>query len=538
MQVIPPEVGAHVKSDAERTVHRLLRECELDGWTALHSLRLARHEYQQVGEVDFLLVGPEGIFVLEVKGGRVSHSNGRWVHRDRFGEEHRTSRSPFTQAQQGAFSLLSRVKETVPSLGRVRIGWGVSFPDQPFPDKSVEWDPAEVIDRDDHETPARFEAAIRRMINLSRRSDTHNGVESLKPAAVQAVLKLCRPDFDRVPTLSDQADALARRTVSMTESQYRFMDAVGSNDRIVCAGGAGTGKTFLALEVLRREVAQGRSVLLTARSRQVAGFLRSQYGGAPDDPGKVVPFDQIAVDGSTFDVLVVDEGQDVLNLDDLTVIDSVLVGGLASGRWRVFLDPNHQSGLLGAFDEDALDLLRDAGAVRIDLPDNCRNPTPVVTDVTRVLGVDVGGAIVGNGPMVTWRWYDGPDEGAQELSQTIDQLLDEGADRSELVILTDTDPLSDTVLARLDPRLRSIVHPVSESTPWRSASHIRSARLGLFKGLEAPFVIVLATGGLDATQEQLRNALYVAMTRATTGLNMVLPRPLLDNVGQLGGVTR
>ena len=38
---------------------------------ALHSLNLTYHEYKRFSEIDFIIVCPDGIYVLEVKGGRV-----------------------------------------------------------------------------------------------------------------------------------------------------------------------------------------------------------------------------------------------------------------------------------------------------------------------------------------------------------------------------------------------------------------------------------------------------------------------------------
>lgn len=523
MRVIPAEVPLDLPSDAERRVHSLLSELDWPGWTALHSLRLARHEYQQVGEIDFLLVGPAGLFVLEVKGGRITQADGVWIHTDRYAESHRKNRSPFTQAQQGAFSLLKRIKTSIPSMERVRLGWAVSFPDQPFPDRSVEWDAAEVIDRPCHESPARFESALEQMVDHARHADRHTHCRDLAPKAAQAIVDLCRPDFDRIPSLAHRAQDLARETVQLTSAQFRFIDAAAANNRVICRGGAGTGKSLLALESLRREVSEGRSALLTVRSRSVAGFLRSRYDGPAGGEAKVLPFDQIGSISEPVDALIVDEAQDLMNIDDLATLDEVVAGGLSNGRWRVFLDPNHQTGLVGSFDAAAYELLATAGASLIDLPDNCRNPRPVVDDVTNVLAVKVGEPRVGAGPAVVWDWWSDAASGAAMLGAAIEQLLEAGADKTDIVVLTDGDPLADPVVAALSSRIRSVLHPVTEATPWRPTSHVRAARLGLFKGLEAPFVITLATGGAESEARDLRNALYVAMTRTTTGLHVLLP---------------
>jgi hypothetical protein len=388
------------------------------------------------------------------------------------------------------------------------------------------------MDRTDHESVERFEAAIRRMIQRSRRSEGRAESDDLGRGAIESILELCRPDFDRVPKLSEVVGDIARESLRLTGSQYRYLDAAERNDRIICAGGAGTGKTLLALEVSRRESAAGRSTLLTTRSRHVAGFLRSQLPAEIGDL-EVVPLDQLEGLDRPFDTLVVDEGQDIMNLVDLDLLDKRVSGGLANGRWRIFLDQNHQTGILGEFDDEALSLITGPSTFWLELPDNCRNPKTIVSEVRQVLGVDVGGEVLGGGPSVIWRFYGETPEGAEEVAVAIRQLLDEGAGKSDILLLTDGDPMADPVIAGLPADVRGFVHPVSEATPWRRTSHVRCARVALFKGLEAPFVIMLATGGDGHSREAMRNTLYVGMTRATTGLHMVLPRRLRSAVGEL-----
>ncbi len=72
MRMVPPVVAESTKSKAEKRIFALLRGVDLGApATALHSLNLSEHDYKLVGELDFLLITHRGIYVLEVKGGRV-----------------------------------------------------------------------------------------------------------------------------------------------------------------------------------------------------------------------------------------------------------------------------------------------------------------------------------------------------------------------------------------------------------------------------------------------------------------------------------
>ncbi len=55
-------------SSAEKKIFDKLKNSfpkDLD-YVALHSLNLTRHEYKRFGEIDFLIVCPLGIFVIEL----------------------------------------------------------------------------------------------------------------------------------------------------------------------------------------------------------------------------------------------------------------------------------------------------------------------------------------------------------------------------------------------------------------------------------------------------------------------------------------
>ena len=95
MRTIPSALLS-TKSTAESLVFDFMSNAEAeDGWCSYHSLNCSEHDYKRWAEIDFLLLGPEGAFVLEVKGGRVSCADGIWTYTDRFGREHISSEGPF-----------------------------------------------------------------------------------------------------------------------------------------------------------------------------------------------------------------------------------------------------------------------------------------------------------------------------------------------------------------------------------------------------------------------------------------------------------
>ena len=87
-----PNILIDCKSDAERKLFELFDQVDLGSdWIVYHSLNCSEHDYKRWSEMEFLIVGPDGVFVLEVKGGGVSVRDGIWTYTDRFGVDHTNS---------------------------------------------------------------------------------------------------------------------------------------------------------------------------------------------------------------------------------------------------------------------------------------------------------------------------------------------------------------------------------------------------------------------------------------------------------------
>ena len=110
-KMIPVTVHPDVRSGGERRIFALMRDAPgTDTWICLHSLGLARHPYKRRAEIDFLLISGKGVFVLEVKAGRVARTEGEWTYTDRYGQQNRKRESPFDQASSAMFALEKEIK--------------------------------------------------------------------------------------------------------------------------------------------------------------------------------------------------------------------------------------------------------------------------------------------------------------------------------------------------------------------------------------------------------------------------------------------
>lgn len=520
VRMIPDQISHTTQSNAERQLFRWLSLIEDPGWSyALHSLNLAEHSRKRVGEIDFLLVGSRGIYVLEVKGGRVAQERGVWRFTDRHGKFHRKRESPFSQAKTAMFALQEKLEEMAPSqlLRRAPFGFAVVFPDQDFDTQSVEWDPEMVIDRGALQRRDGLRRALGRMTSYWKAKPGGRDVP-LSQEAVADILQYLRPDFDVVPTLASVSAAAEAELAQLTANQYRALDSNSRNPRIIFEGGAGTGKTVLAAEIARRERNRGNRTLYTCHSSVITGFVAQQ----PDMDGiQAVPLQRISADqGVQFDSIVLDEGQDAINFDDLNRLDQVLAGGLDEGRWFILLDSNNQRGLVGSYDPQGMDYLLSFRPTEVILGDNCRNTRQIVQQTQSLTGADTGISSAGTGPEVQVAYADTPVQAAAAAADYLNRLDADGVPPCEITLLSGV-RLPDSTFERLPARWRQRIDVLDlNRVMTRSPSRIGFATIADFKGLESRFVL-LADIGSPGQASYLSN-LYVGMTRARVGLWIAL----------------
>lgn len=507
MRIIPPlEAWGAVTSAAEKKVAHLFAQVTLDGpEVCLYSLHLPRHAYKRMSEVDFLVLTPQAVIVVEVKGGRIARSGGRWSFTDRYGVTNTKAEGPFDQARSAMFAFEEIIRQRLPKVD-IAMGYLVLTPDQDLGD-DIEWE------RVHHAGPAAMtvsglERALRQAIaHWSTGTTTSTGYAELKRAL--------RPDFDLVPTLASRAERLRAEYIGLADRQYELLAGAQRNPRILCSGGAGSGKTLLAVETAARSAREGRDVLLVCLSPALARYIGSALRHTTV---RVRQFAEVTGEEPT-DVLIVDEGQDLMDTDSYIALDQLVRGGLDNGTWRIFLDANNQAAVDGHFDHAVLDELEQR-ATLVDLPYNCRNTVPVVQQTQDVTGADLGVAKAGDGPSVEYVKAESRSGLATQLDAHLRRLRRDEVDLSTVAVVSLSTDIAasaavDTKHMR-DGRLRRFDGDPTAHTP-QVATLMTAAEV---KGLEYEHVCVIDVA--EVTPGAWSSRLYVAMTRPTISLWIAL----------------
>ncbi|MFG1655372.1 NERD domain-containing protein [Micromonospora chersina] len=478
------DIERNAGSDAERRIARLLRRIDADpDAVAFHSVKLRSHAYKQQAEADFVVLWKKVVILVEAKGGGVRKYEGAWYSIDRRGDWHKLTESPMEQARSAMYALRDILNEE-------GVGWFaheavVITPDIDTPPHALEWQPTHWLARDDM-TIVRMTGALDAIAAAARKPPS--GQKIARPGDLRARLF---GEFTRMPVIDAQRGAVIEEQNRATAGQARVLASLARNPRVMVFGGAGTGKSLVLVEGAKQEADQGRSVLITFRSPELTRFFAAHVTGRDVD---VLTFDQLKP-AKVYDVVFIDEAQDLMTADVMDQLDTVVAGGRAAGRWRMFLDTNNQAHVDGGFDEEVFELIS-AEALPVDLDLNVRNTRAIVHMVQEYLGADVGDPGIVHGEKVQWHTPDGDaDIGAAE--SVARRLAADGVRSEDIWIIGTTSGAAPTVTS----------HGFTVTSPRYA------------KGLEAENVVVC---DLPPSYDQAGiAAFYVAITRARVSLHII-----------------
>lgn len=554
--MIPPVFSPTNPSDGERRIFELLRDDPITNtWVVLHSQDIAHHVKQVVGEADFVaLIPSKGVLCLEIKGHkRVRRQGGAWF----LGSSGPDYRGPFKQATEATNSILKRVKARSHGLGKTPFVWAVVFPFVAAIERfdTDEWQPWQLVTANDlkdasigHVLDAVMDAERDRLAQVETAKWFRPDANALTFAERDALADLLRPDFELCETPRSAQQRRADELRHYTQEQFGAIDAMEANEHVIFDGPAGTGKTVLALEAARREALHGQRVALLCFNQLLADWLRSETAsfGAPitirtlhslllEISGLTVPEDAgsefweqelpmralevLLGDGGNweFDVLIIDEAQDVLRENFLDVLECLVRGGWRSGRWRLFGDFTHQA----IYDSPAWGLgelqRRSPTTARYSLRVNCRN-TPRIIEFVNLLAQPLPGYSralrpnTGVDPRI--RYYSAKSQ-ADVLKQVLAQLLDDGFREAEIAVLS---PKADSCASEAALScLSGLLEPLCNR---QSAGKIGYGTVHRFKGLDRPAIVI--TDVDDFISPRARALFYTAISRATDRLTILV----------------
>lgn len=527
---LPPDPAFTTQS--EREVWEALRDQLHPDCVLMANLRLTGESGDT--EVDLLALIPEvGFVVIEVKGGAVSQdAQGRWQVRSKEGTR---AANPVEQLARGKYALRGYL-EADPRWARTRVRWGHALV---LPFTAVD---------DDFAAPDLPRYALHGKGDLSRLAERlraamqqqETGHRVPAEADIEAFVDIWRGRNPLRPSVVAEADEREATAARLTQEQATLLKVTRLLTRVDIRGGAGSGKTVLALEqaksLTRGSATEGRRaqrVALLCYSIGLASYLQRQVAaanrrarpayvgtfhglgkswGAPDGDRNQSHFWEVELpalmhelagqlpEQAKFDAIVVDEAQDFAEswwAPLLTALRDPDEGGL-----YIYSDENQR--LFPRFGRPPIEL------VPLVLDHNLRN-TKTIARTFEPLAPSRMRPLGGDGPDVTFV----PADTAAALDAADDQvdlLLEEGWEPEHVALIT---------TGSRHPQQRELQESRGDEGYWESFWDAEEVFYGTVlgcKGMERRAVVLCVN---SSSVERAREKLYVGMSRATDRLIVV-----------------
>lgn len=539
-RTLPRAVRDDPRRRAEVRVYERLARVLDDSYHVFYSspwLGTDRLGNEKDGECDFLIAHPEhGILAIEVKGGReiaFDPADGQWRSTDAHGFVHRI-KDPVAQARGAKHEILKRLNASPRwRTRRIHAAHAVIFPGTGSPPANLGADRPAHIFCCSRQLREGFREWIEERLRAGKRPDNcealgHDGI-----AALERQLAFPFTLSFRIGAALAEAEDEFR---ALEPTQYHILEMIADIPRALIRGGAGTGKTVVAIEAALRSARSGRRTLLTCHSRPlalylerklrdvdnltVAGFhalcgrISNEAGAAPPSGISERELYESALPNALcramdmipdlrWDTIIVDEGQDI-HADWWIAIDACLRPG---GHLRVCMDSNQK--VYG----HAAGGVHDLELVPVRLSRNLRN----TRKIHEAASVHYSGPdIIADGPDGIDVVWIAADNAARKVDEAWRELR-------RLVFTEEVAPGDIAVLAN-DPAIRAqfIAKGSGTSIALTDAETLALEEVVVdtarrFKGLERPAIILIA-GGDELDRRELA---YVAFSRARACLCVI-----------------
>jgi hypothetical protein len=266
---------------AEKNLFEALRAGLPEEYHVFHDYAYLGSVQPREGAIDFLVVHRElGMLAIECKGDGVHlRGDGTWMRVAPGGREEPLDESPFRQSQRHIKELVDELRPKIgrlfPELGGVFpfvYGHAVALP-------SVSADrlgplPAEVSPRIVlfGEDLARLGTRVPEILGYwgsgrppARVLDERQFTQFRK--------HILLPRWRLAPTFGARLELDSQAIVRLSDEQVEVLRSLVTAPRLCVRGGAGSGKTLLALELARAAALEGRQVLLTCFNIALARWI-------------------------------------------------------------------------------------------------------------------------------------------------------------------------------------------------------------------------------------------------------------------------
>ena len=343
---------------------------------------------------------------------------------------------------------------------------------------------------------------------------------------IAKTINLIAPEVNAIPALHTEIEDENYFIDRMTTQQGYLLDYLEEQKIAAIQGGAGTGKTVLAVEKARR-LSQTQKVVYLCFNKMLVDYLKQKYNEElPNvdftnlysltakalkkvaDKEDVLYFVSHLEDYTSiwnYDSIIIDEGQDFSN-DEIIELKEYLEINNEGGSFYIFYDKNQL-----VQQRNKLEWLENIEC-RLILSINCRNTKCVAATALSPLGItDINMKNPINGEKPIMHISRNEEDSIEWINKKLRELTDNGIRKDQITILS-VKGESQSIYSK-----RTKIGNYSISSK-RESGKILFTTSRKFKGLESDFIILVDVDADTFSDEEQKRLFYVGASRARNRL--------------------
>lgn len=488
-----------------------------DDWYVLYSLNWNNKLQSgkvQWGEADFVILNRiYGLLVIEVKSGGIEYKEGNWIQTRLDNFEKNPMKNPFKQADKSKYKFISLLDNVLYGNKKCYIDKAVWFPSIKNIDSDSlppEYDDKIVLTEEALDNPLQY---------IIRAFDFYNSKHYtyMEKDDFDKVLSALMPEFNLIPSASNIIEENDYSFLQLTQEQKKVLDFISDQGNASIQGGAGTGKTFIAVEQAKRFSDYGE-VLFLCFNRYLYKHLENNCFHKNVEYLNIHTFiniyssDNILSNEELLKVLktidfnelnykfiIIDEAQDFDNKILSLIVEKSTESNI---RCFVFYDKNQ---LLYS---DKMPAILNDFECKLTLNKNCRNTFKILSTTNSPMNLPIRtDEYCIEGIMPRLYISNDKDKIVKKIGESISNYLSNGYKLDDIVILT------------LNTENNSILGSISKINNFeilheKSEGKILFTTAKKYKGLESNIVILVDFNSDVISTDELTRLFYVSTSRA------------------------
>ena len=397
-----------------------------DDWTVIWGLAISEHQKKQEGQSDFILIGPLGIVVIEIKGGNkhIFKEGGGFEWGTNSQSLMSSNETPFAQASGNKYAIRKYLENNHRSRLKIRktiFAHGAAFP---FGDlgiikskPNIQFHNWQIWDSNSID----IKGYITNLINKTTETlyeilNQYEGPDILSPQDITFIIQYLAIEGKAILKVSKEKE-IESELIRLQDDQCKIYE---QNYKKICVdGGPGTGKSIGAEYIANQLILEQKKILWISFNRLFTESIANKFVGngfidvkkstqmmldicrssglklSMDDPELMNKFAESALELSLddelvkYDAIIIDEAQDILTEGFYEGLDFLIKGGWQSGSWYIFLDSDIQAEVLNRMDETILQKIQALADLKATFRINYRNSPNVISDAANFAAIPV-----------------------------------------------------------------------------------------------------------------------------------------------------